>query len=85
MTIEKIRGGGEQFKYAYTIYSKLQQFPYKFYWKHARLFRFSCYTAPFVLLCFSYLGKLTQSPDNVKKWDEIRAKRHHTFFELPHD
>ncbi|CAG5127113.1 unnamed protein product, partial [Candidula unifasciata] len=70
-----IRGGGEHFKYPYTLFAKVQQFPFKFYWKHGRFFRFYFYTAALLLPCYAYLGKLTNAPANVKKWEEIRAKR----------
>ncbi|KAI8784367.1 signal recognition particle receptor subunit alpha-like protein [Biomphalaria glabrata] len=85
MAIEKVRGGGELFKYPWTIYSKIQQFPFKFYWEHGRAVRYFVYS---VLLLTPVYYKLTQfsyAPANVKKWEEIRAKRHHTFFDLPHD
>uniref|UniRef100_A0A0B6ZJ66 Uncharacterized protein n=1 Tax=Arion vulgaris TaxID=1028688 RepID=A0A0B6ZJ66_9EUPU len=85
MTVVKIHGGGEPFKHPWTLYSKLQQFPYKFHWQNARLIRFITYTGILLVPVFATLGKLTYAPANVKQWEEIRAKRRHTFFDLPHD
>ncbi|CAG5116867.1 unnamed protein product, partial [Candidula unifasciata] len=62
-----------------TLFAKVQQFPY------GRFFRFYFYAAALLLPCYAYLGKLTKAPANVKKWEEIRAKRRYTYFDLPHD
>ncbi|CAL1542106.1 unnamed protein product [Lymnaea stagnalis] len=85
MPVEKIRGGGELFYHPWTAYSKVQQFPFAFYWKYGRAFRYYFYTGALLLPLYAYLTKLSYSPANVKQWEEIRAKRHHTFFDLPHD
>ncbi|KAH9505543.1 hypothetical protein Btru_055838 [Bulinus truncatus] len=80
-----IRGGGELFKYPWTVFSKLQQFPYKFYWEHGRAFRYFIYSSILLVPVYYKLQQLSNSPANVKKWEEIRASRHHTYFDLPHD
>jgi len=33
----------KEFVYPYTVTAKLRQFPWKWYWKNARAFRFTAY------------------------------------------
>ncbi|KAK3772728.1 hypothetical protein RRG08_013421 [Elysia crispata] len=84
MPVEKIRGGGELFKHHWTTFSKVQQAPLKFYWTHGRMFRYYVYSAAIMFPLFMYLTKASYAPANVKQWEQIRASRRHTFFDLPH-
>ncbi|XP_059179214.1 uncharacterized protein LOC131958288 [Physella acuta] len=85
MPVEKVRGGGEPFKYPWTLTSKLQQFPWKLQWKHGRGLRYYTYTCVALIPLFMFLTKQSYAPANVKQWDEIRAKRRHSPFDVPHD
>ncbi|XP_074662600.1 uncharacterized protein LOC141915092 [Tubulanus polymorphus] len=78
-------GGGQTMRYPYTFTAKLMRFPWKHYWKNTRYFRYFTYSAVFSwFFVFRNIHKAVNSPGNVKKWEEIRAKREHTHFDAPH-
>jgi len=85
-TPPKIRGGGEQFKFQWTFYSKLAQFPFKWNMRNVPFFRFYVGTIAALFPFFAYVQeKVVYHPDNVENWRKIRESKKHTFFDLPHD
>ncbi|EFA07232.1 uncharacterized protein roh [Tribolium castaneum] len=61
-------------KFPYTFSAKIAQFPFKHHMKHNWVWR---YYPLAVLLCipvFAKISKLSNSPENVAKWAEIRRK-----------
>merc|ERR1712042_325055 len=84
-TPAKIRAGGELFKFQWTWYSRVQQNPWKWQYKHVPYFRFYWGGVLALFPIFCYVQKIVNSPANVENWRKIRASKEHTFFDLPHD
>ncbi|XP_008205515.1 uncharacterized protein LOC100118244 [Nasonia vitripennis] len=61
-------------KYPYTLSAKIAQFPYKHYYKHSWAFKYFLYSTIICLPIFYKIQKMSYSPENVKKWDEIHRK-----------
>merc|ERR1712002_337818 len=85
MTPEKIRGGGELFKFPWTAYSRVQMYNFRWRlrnWPHYKyLVRTCAMMAPIVL----YIGiKLNTGAENAEKAAKLKESRKHTFFDLPH-
>ncbi|XP_011630085.1 uncharacterized protein LOC105422424 [Pogonomyrmex barbatus] len=64
-------------KYPYTLTAKLAQFPYKYYWNHSWMFKYTIIGALIAVPIFYKIQKLSYSPENVQKWD----KTHKEMFE----
>ncbi|KAI5706277.1 hypothetical protein M8J75_006562 [Diaphorina citri] len=68
------KSSGRPMEYPYTYSAKLARFPYKFYLTKQWIWK----TMPFALLIvaplYYKLSKLSNSPENVAKWKEIRRK-----------
>ncbi|KZC06180.1 hypothetical protein WN55_10089 [Dufourea novaeangliae] len=63
-------------KYPYTLSAKLAQFPYAYYFHNKSSWVFKYWAISFFvcLPVFYKIQKLSNHPDNVKKWDEIHKK-----------
>ncbi|XP_076383857.1 reduction of Rh1 [Megalopta genalis] len=63
--------------FPYTLSAKVAQFPYKFYYNNERAWMFKWCIFGFIAAApiFYQIQKLSFSPGNVKKWDEIRRKQ----------
>ncbi|XP_031833628.1 reduction of Rh1 [Nomia melanderi] len=63
--------------YPYTLSAKIAQFPYKLYLTHKNtwLFRFFPLGILMTLPIFYKIQKLSYSPENVKKWEEVRREQ----------
>lgn len=62
--------------YPYTISAKIAQFPYKLYWNNSWVFKFSVIGAIISIPFFYKMQKLSFSPQNVAKYEEIKKKDH---------
>ncbi|XP_076638039.1 reduction of Rh1 isoform X1 [Colletes latitarsis] len=67
---------GRPMKFPYTLSAKIAQFPYKYYFTHKSSWVFKFWLISVVLTAplFYKIQKLSYSPENVKKWDEIHRK-----------
>ncbi|XP_076656603.1 reduction of Rh1 [Halictus rubicundus] len=63
-------------KYPYTLSAKLSQFPFKFYFNRPNtwVFKYWVFAAVVCIPVFYKIQKLSFSPENVKKWDEIHER-----------
>lgn len=69
---------GTPMKYPYTLSAKIARFPYEhFYFKAKRgwVIRYWTLSAIICLPLWYSLQKLSYSPENVKKWEEIDRKQ----------
>lgn len=68
---------GRPMKYPYTLSAKIAQFPFMRYYNHPRGWILKYWVAATVICMpfFYYVQKLSYSPENVKKWDEINRKQ----------
>ncbi|XP_019865353.1 uncharacterized protein LOC109594569 isoform X2 [Aethina tumida] len=77
---DKVEKVGNPMKYPYTFTAKMAQFPWKHYFKNQWIWK---YYAVSLLVCipvFKSISNLSNSPENVAKWAEIRrreAAEHH--------
>ncbi|XP_078034589.1 reduction of Rh1 [Augochlora pura] len=64
-------------KYPYTLSAKLAQFPYKHYFNnpYSWIFKWWFAGALVTLPIFYKIQKLSYSPGNVEKWNEIHRKQ----------
>ncbi|XP_066249689.1 uncharacterized protein roh [Euwallacea similis] len=61
-------------KFPYTFSAKLAQFPYKFYFNNNWVVKYYCFALVLTIPIFRSISKLSNSPENVAKWAEIRRK-----------
>jgi len=61
-------------KFPYTTTAQLGLFPYRFYWNNQWLFKYWLIACVVTFPVFNAIDKLANSPENKKKWAEIRAK-----------
>merc|ERR1712154_118772 len=83
LQVEKIRGGGEEFKHGWTLFSRMMKHPHQWYFRNVPFHRYFVITNVALIPLWFYLTNLTYNPANVKKWKEIRENRNHTYFECP--
>lgn len=65
-------GPSRRMKYPYTISAKLAQFPYKFVLQNHWFFKYYAIGLLMSLPIFHKIEKLSKSPENIAKWEEIR-------------
>ncbi|XP_076283464.1 reduction of Rh1 [Lasioglossum baleicum] len=63
-------------KYPYTLSAKIAQFPAKYYFNNPNswVFKYWVFGTLICLPIFYQIQKLSFSPENVKKWDEVHRK-----------
>ncbi|XP_012266202.2 uncharacterized protein LOC105691943 [Athalia rosae] len=68
-------------KFPYTFSAKIAQFPYAHYFNNQWLYRYFCYGTLLAIPVFWKLQKMSKSPENVAKYQEMRrreaAEHHH--------
>ncbi|CAG7827703.1 unnamed protein product [Allacma fusca] len=62
-------------KFPYTTTAQIGLFPYRFYWKNQWLTRYWIYGIIITFPIINAIDKLSNTPENKKKWKEIRAKQ----------
>ncbi|XP_028037435.1 uncharacterized protein LOC114248405 [Bombyx mandarina] len=65
---------GRPMKFPYTFSAKVAQFPYKFYLQNLWLWRYWAAAIVISSPLFYKIHKMSNSPENVSKWAEIRRK-----------
>ncbi|KAB0795437.1 hypothetical protein PPYR_12276 [Photinus pyralis] len=61
-------------KYPYTFSAKIAQFPIMHYYKNSWVYRYYCYSLVVSIPIFWKLQCMSNSPGNVQKWEELKAK-----------
>jgi len=61
-------------KYPYTLGAQVRQFPYRFYWNNSWIFKYWCISTVLCTPIFFWIQSKARTPENIKKWKEIRAK-----------
>ncbi|XP_067941629.1 uncharacterized protein [Watersipora subatra] len=73
----------KEFVYPYSTMAQLRAWPFKWYWKNARMFRFQIYGYIAAFPFIYKIHKAVHSPGNVEEWKQRRAAREHTHFDTP--
>uniref|UniRef100_A0A6M2DEX9 Uncharacterized protein n=1 Tax=Xenopsylla cheopis TaxID=163159 RepID=A0A6M2DEX9_XENCH len=66
--------GERPMKYPYTFSAKIAQFPLKYHVVNNPLWKYYFIAVGLSLPIFYKIQKLSYSPENVAKWDEIHRK-----------
>ncbi|CAH0550248.1 unnamed protein product [Brassicogethes aeneus] len=69
--VEKV---GRPMKFPYTFSAKVAQFPYKFYFSNQWIWKYYAVAMLVTIPLFKSISNLSNSPENVAKWAEIRRK-----------
>ncbi|CAH0556058.1 unnamed protein product [Brassicogethes aeneus] len=71
--------GQRPMKFPYTFTAKIVQMPWKFHYDTNWYYKYYVFGVIGSIPVFAYLMKLSYSPENVKKWKEIKAKEHEEY------
>ncbi|OQR80077.1 hypothetical protein BIW11_05307 [Tropilaelaps mercedesae] len=67
-------GQSRRMVYPYTFTAKFVQFPHKFHYDNIWLFKYFVPSYLITMYIFWKIQRLSYSPENVKLWEERRAK-----------
>lgn len=65
----------KQMKFPYTFSAKIAQFPYRHYIKNQWIWKYYFIAFVCCIPIFYKISQLSNSPDNVQKWNELKEKR----------
>ncbi|XP_022191603.1 uncharacterized protein LOC111049751 [Nilaparvata lugens] len=66
--------GGQEMVYPYTYVAKLRAYPWKFLFNNSWVYRHHLLGFIISMPLFYKVGKMVNTPENKKKWKEIRDR-----------